>query len=46
MANTAHLAMDIPPREISVNLETGYSSVLACEVGEVDEASCHELVVR
>jgi len=38
--------MDVPSREIRVNLETSDVGVFACLIGEVDEASCRDPVDR
>jgi len=38
--------MDVPSWEIRVNLQTSDIGVFACPIGEVDEASCRDLVDR
>src|SRR5437016_14467164 len=46
MCNAAPLAMNVPPREIGVNLETSDVGVFARPVGEADETSRHDLFGR
>ena len=46
MCNAPRVAMNVPRGEIGVNLETSDVGVFARPVGEVDQASCHDLVGR